>query len=552
MNNYKIYTVSSLDKVFINGFPKLIEDSFSCFQNERFHFQVCVYSENKYHQNCTINIESDILHNTTIRLVEHIPGRFTKREYSDDYTIFPDNRADIYPDLLRNIPPQGIRLLPGQWQSVWITIEGDNAPGIYPIKITISDKSALNLEAVYTLTILKGYLPKQQLIYTNWIHYDCICDKYNCRPFSKKFYEITGKFIKSAATRGMNMLYIPLFTPPLDTQRGGERRTIQLIDIQNKKGAYYFDFNELKKFLDFAKTNGIKYFEMPHLASQWGAEYCPKIIANVEGKKKKIFGWHIKSLSKEYLTFLNKLLKELDKFLSEGGYKENTFFHISDEPSENDFETYSQLSKNIKDIISGYSIIDAMSEPVFFCKGAVDIPITATSSINNFRQNLGIDYKRWVYYCCAQYNQNLSNRFFNMPSVRNRILGTQLYADNAEGFLHWGFNFYNAQYSLYPINPFLITDADGHFQSGDSFIVYPGNDGPLDSLRLEVFYDGIQDMRALELLEQQIGRKKVLELLKKEGISGYSIYNTDANWLRMFRLMINGLIADSGGIRNDK
>ena len=129
-----------------------------------------------------------------------------------------------------------------------------------------------------------------------------------------------------------------------------------------------------------------------------------------------------------------------------------------------------------------------------------------------------------------------------MPSQRNRIIGYQLYEMDRKGFLHWGFNFYNSQYSRRSVNPFLETDARGVFPSGDSYVVYPGEEGALDSLRLEVFYEAIQDRMALIALEQKIGRKEVLDLLHGEGVRGFSEYPRNAVWHKRFREKINRLI----------
>ena len=76
----------------------------------------------------------------------------------------------------------------------------------------------------------------------------------------------------------MNMLYVPLFTPPLDTEVGGERTTVQLVGATRQNGKYSFDFSELKRFMDFAAAHKIKYYEMSHLTTQWGAKACPKIM----------------------------------------------------------------------------------------------------------------------------------------------------------------------------------------------------------------------------------------------------------------------------------
>ncbi len=134
-----------------------------------------------------------------------------------------------------------------------------------------------------------------------------------------------------------------------------------------------------------------------------------------------------------------------------------------------------------------------------------------------------------------------------MPSTRNRILGIQLYKFDIVGFLQWGYNFWYSQYSKYPIDPFKVTDAGQAFPSGDAFAVYPGEDRyPLESLRLEVFYEALQDLRALRLLEELIGREAVIEMLE-EGLDepiSFRRYPTDDEWLLKKREQINRKIAE--------
>ena len=151
----------------------------------------------------------------------------------------------------------------------------------------------------------------------------------------------------------------------------------------------------------------------------------------------------------------------------------------------------------------------------------------------------------WTYYCCGQYQNELPNRFFAMPSVRNRILGALLYRYACAGFLHWGFNFYFSQLSLREIDPFTVTDAGGAFPSGDSFTVYPGEDGePLPSLREKGFYEGLQDLRALQTLEKKIGREETLALLEDTlGKITFSSYPMDETKILLLRERINEKLA---------
>ena len=42
------------------------------------------------------------------------------------------------------------------------------------------------------------------------------------------------------------MLLTPVFTPPLDTAIGGERRTVQLVDVHVTENGYTFGFDKFE------------------------------------------------------------------------------------------------------------------------------------------------------------------------------------------------------------------------------------------------------------------------------------------------------------------
>src|SRR5699024_5409359 len=124
------------------------------------------------------------------------------------------------------------------------------------------------------------------------------------------------------------------------------------------------------------------------------------------------------------------------------------------------------------------------------------------------------------------------------------VIGMQLYKYDIKGFLQWGYNFWFSQLSKKSINPFQNTDAGYGFPSGDAFMVYPGEDGPIESLRLEVFYEGLQDMRALQLLEQTIGKESVVGILDDglDHVLTFKKYPVDRDWLLEKREEINHMI----------
>ena len=223
--------------------------------------------------------------------------------------------------------------------------------------------------------------------------------------------------------RDCNMMLTPLFTSPLDTAIGLERTTCQLVDVEVKDGQYLFGFENLKRWIDLCKKCGIEYFEMSHLFSQWGAKYAPKVVATVNGKKEKIFGWHTPAVG-EYTKFLESFLPQLTAKLREWGIADATYFHISDEPREEHLESYKAAKESLGNMLDGFHTFDALSSYEFYRHGLIDKPVPGNNEIEEFLANGLTDM--WTYYCTGQFYE-VSNRFMSMPSARNRIYGVQLY-----------------------------------------------------------------------------------------------------------------------------
>jgi hypothetical protein len=66
--------------------------------------------------------------------------------------------------------------------------------------------------------------------------------------------------------------------------------------------------------------------------------------------------------------------------------------------------------------------------------------------------------------------------------------------------LHWGFNYWHAIEQERIIDPFTDASADAYpgIPYGDPFMIYPGKDGPIDSIRWEVFAESLQDYAILQ------------------------------------------------------
>ena len=506
--------VSSLEKVFLDDdgeFEEIHKDSM--LLNERYSFQLALTSFSEGGENIKIHIVSPIKECITPFLVGNVPSDFPAFPDADEHYL--KTEPGLFPDVLYDCPPV-LNLAYRQWSSVWFLIDtkGKVDGGVYPIDLLLTDESDKELRKLhFTIEIIPARLPNLTLFHTEWIHTDCLASHYRVDIFGDRYWELLKKYLKLAVRYDINTLLTPVFTPPLDTQIGGERPTVQLVEVTVSDGDYLFSFDRLRKWILLGLDCGIQYFEISHLFTQWGAKSAPKVVAYLYGQYQKFFGWETVTASVQYAHFLTRFLQELKGFLIGMSVFDRCFFHISDEPAMCDMERYASAMAVVSSVIPKEKIIDAMSDFDFFQKGISQRPIPATDHLEPFLEH-GVA-NLWTYYCCGQ-NLRVSNRFMAMPSYRNRILGAQLYKFDIHGFLHWGFNFWYSRNSVREIDPYQTTDADGAFPSGDAFVVYPGENGPIPSLRLLVFYEGLQDFRALKLLETYTSKEEVLKLMEEE------------------------------------
>lgn len=542
MDTISLYQLSSLEKVYLDfTLPEKELLQLSGMKNERLSYQLAYSGKVDYmRKNMKITVNSPIKECITIRKVGNVPSEYPIRVLSDEH--YERYAPGLFPDVLYPMEGDTLEVLSGTWHSLWITVElnGKYPAGDYPVEIVLSDDE-LQVSRTMTIKVIDAILPEQDMIFTQWFHADCLADYYGVEVFSEKHWELIEKFVKTASLNGVNMMLTPIFTPPLDTQVGHERTTVQLIDIEKNGDNYTFKFDKLRYWIKLCQKNGIKYFEIAHLFTQWGLAATPKIIATENGVKKRIFGWDVSSEDSSYEKFLSQMLPALDEFLKKEKINKNTFFHISDEPYSEHIEKYMKLKNMVKKYLPDYQIIDALSNFEFYSKGVVENPIPSTDHIQPFIDNNVSDL--WCYYCCSQ-AVKVANRFMAMPSYRNRVIGIQFYKFNIRGFLHWGYNFYNSALSLKKINPFMVTDAINTYQSGDAFSVYPGEEEPIESIRLAVFYEALQDLRVLKLLESFIGHENVVAFVEEEAamLIRFDQYPHDKDFLINLREKINARI----------
>lgn len=451
-----------------------------------------------------VEVSGSLASRTQIRFARLVPVEHHTR--NTPKRLLEGNAPGFVPDPLVEL--EGNTLDADVSYSLWVTLRLSNKAGKGDVKIALSSECGKIGSVQAKVETWPFKLPKMKLPVTHWFYSDAIASWYNVEPFSKKYWDLVAKYFVNLVDHNQTAIYTPLFTPPLD----GEKRDIQLVDVtETQPGKYRFGFTKLKKWIELAKKSGFEYFELSHLFSQWGAKYAIRILVSKNGKLEPLCKPRTSSTHPVYREFLEQFLPALQKFLKRTGIEKKCLFHISDEPNEKDIEQYRGVREMVREIAPEIEITEALSQVLYYKEGLVENPVPATYHLDEF---LKLGVKTWVYYCCNP-QESYPNRFLDYPLYRVRVLGAVMYRFGCKGFLHWGCNYWFKRGVTELIDPYKVNDALAwpDWAHGDTFILYPGEDGPVDCIRWENYRDAFNDHRLLTLAAKVAGEEKVQALL---------------------------------------
>ena len=532
--------ISPLEKVFREKEPQLTQFERRAYAGEQYCFQFCITTT--VSGTLYLDIHSSIADKIKVYEVKYVPASMADYINPDDYRIFTERTSGYYPDLLEPAP-KALRVVDGYWLTLFITVDGALPTGEYSIRFVTGDYYVRDVlsDDTFIFSVSDCALQSCDIPVSLWNYYDCIALAHGKKLFSKSYMRILKNYFSNAVAHGINTVFLPLFSHPQKDVEGSTPPVTQLVDASLENGEYTFDFSRLESFIRMAKKCGFSYFETSHVASQQGARHCPKIVGKIDGRDGVLFDCHTPCSDPNYIAFLRKLFRELETLFEKLGIMEKCYFHISDEPLVSTLDNYRTIGEAVRQILPKAKLIDAVNDVRFAEMKILDYPVVGTNHADEF---LDKQIPIWLYYCCDQSSDYLSNRFFNFPSLRTRVIGVQLYLTAAKGFLHWAYNYWLDVLTRKYVNPRFQSDGGGVYPAGDCFIVYPGEEGPYSSLREKAFAAGIRDYRALKTLEGIRGRAFVLSLLKKYGFQGLRQYPKDENVFTVFWNEIQKLLEE--------
>ena len=238
-----------------------------------------------------------------------------------------------------------------------------------------------------------------------------------------------------------------------------------------------------------------------------------------------------------YETLLARYLKGIEDHLREKGWLKMAYVYWFDEPDPKDyafvmngFRKIHKFAPSLRTMLTEQPERELAGGPSIWCPQ----PQHLNSSVTEERRRAGDEM--WWYICCGP-KAPYVGEFIDHPGTDLRVWLWQTWKNNVTGVLIWDTTYWHSSKAYPgttgPQNPYKDTMSwccaarfkDGTripWGNGDGRFLYPplaaadGRqqnavlDGPVESLRLELLRDGIEDYEYLALLKRRLAAAKGL------------------------------------------
>jgi hypothetical protein len=231
---------------------------------------------------------------------------------------------------------------------------------------------------------------------------------------------------------------------------------------------------------------------------------------------------------KEYMEMLEEAVPRLKK----AGLLEGAYVYGFDECEENEFAAIKDIFGEIK---KRWPELKTMTTAYDYTYGlktgladVVDIWVPLTPKYDETREQIKQARQKgenvWWYVCMVP-GPSYANILVEDSSIESRLLmGLMPIKYESQGFLYYSLNYWKTGEVHTPfaehLNKGPLTNYDGKSWgdlNGDGLVFYPGDSGPVVTIRMKNMRDGLEDYEYLWLLQQGIDRVKSGELKAPEG-----------------------------------
>lgn len=299
-----------------------------------------------------------------------------------------------------------------------------------------------------------------------------------------------------------------------------------------ENGKWEFDFTRFDWYVELCKEAGIlkniQIEEIGHrLVPSWTSPMGLFVPIEVDGKMVKE---NFPPSDPRVREFYSCFIPALKQHLEEAGWSGKSYHKICDEPIDENSESYKEVVSLLREYWPDIRVLEALQTTK--TTGATN---AWCPQLNYWHEHYDFFKERqekgdevWFYTCCYPHEQ-YPNRFIEQPLLKTRMIFWMGLKYKADGYLHWGFNFWNE-------DPYAETSMPGTgtmLPGGDAWIIYPSERKMLRSIRFEQYRDGMEDLTLVQMLAEK--EPATAEYLVNSLITNWWVYAGNPNAYRSTR-----------------
>lgn len=433
---------------------------------------------------------------------------------------------DVTADPLQEGP---VDIEAGHNQPLWLTIEVPDslraAKYGAQLRISADGMDPIVHEVVVDVADVTVSDPADYDFYLNmWFQPDAVAYAHDVPVHSEAHWRLMDRYLEDMASRGQKVINAAIIEDPWEVGWPDGSWSAQtyhpfhsLVDWSYDGESWAFDYEAFDRYVRANKRAGI------------GPDIRVYALLMFGGRERLFYrdtrtGETVREVVElgdaRWREAWSAFLDDFEQHLRERGWFEDTMLAFDERPSS--------TMRVVQDFL-------AESAPAFEDKvhiavhtPDVDHTIPDISYLHGMLPQLGEDLlqqRREAGHLTTFYTVGgpaIPNTVTASPPVSARLLSWVPHQYGLDGYLRWSYNSWPSD------DPF--TDPAYRYSQGDEYIVYPGDDGPMSSIRWETFRDGVIDHELLSQLERRAGEhnpvyRQALDMIDANSAPSQRLYD---------------------------
>ena len=246
-----------------------------------------------------------------------------------------------------------------------------------------------------------------------------------------------------------------------------------------------------------------------------------------------------------YDVLIGKYLRGVERHLEEKGWLDKAFIYAFDEPEPKHyplvmriFDTVKRHAPKLRRMVTEEAVEPLVGGPNLW------VPLTPNLHVSGEKKARAAGDKFWWYVCCGPKAPYVTE-FIDHPGTEMRLWLWQTWGENVSGILIWSTTWWTSA-NAYPdpahpqspyedpmswcSSPNLGKGVKSPWGNGDGRFLYPPRtaaqpsptpvlDGPVDTYRLEMLRDGIEDYEYFAMLKRLLAKRRSIPKNLRESAS---------------------------------